>query len=193
MEEGKEINIRSEENGKYKKVIFLDVDGVLTTYQSYDLVVDEPMVQRLKKIIDATDAKVVMSSSRRLVYTWFREDSEELGGPSSKWRKEMTHLQEMFDKYGIEISDVTSLFADNSGYRARPCQIREWLVDKPNITNFVILDDDTWCWEWLMPYRIRTRRNRPDGNRKETYHERYIFGLQDEDVEKAIAILNKKK
>ena len=128
-----------------------------------------------------------MSSSRRLVYTWFREDSEELGGPSSKWRKEMTHLQQMFDKYGIEISDVTSNLEQGCGNLARPCQIKAWLVDKINVSNFVILDNEPWVWSWLSDYVVRTDRPHT------TKESKKLYGLQDEDIEKAIAILNEER
>ena len=58
------------------KVIFLDVDGVLNTSKTFierkekhdktgiwDLEIDEFRVEYLKQIIDATDAKVVLSSA----------------------------------------------------------------------------------------------------------------------------------
>ena len=184
MREGKEINIDSKENEKYKKVIFLDIDGVLTTNQEYDLVVDEQMVQRLKKIIDATGADVIMSSSRRATYLRYKHHPEALDEYDTN---EMKQLQVMFDKYGIEIAGVTSNLEQGRGYRTRPCQIKDWLVDKPKVSNFVILDDDPWEWGWLMDYVVRTKRPHP------TREYGDLYGLQDEDVQKGIEILNEER
>lgn len=53
------------------RIIFLDIDGVLndrkTRSQSPDgfTFVDTPKIRRLKRIIDTTDAKVVLSSDWR--------------------------------------------------------------------------------------------------------------------------------
>ena len=61
------------------RVIFLDIDGVLNHDTSMELTKDywtKPetyLIERLKKIIDATDAKIVLSSDWRLD----RDDEEE--------------------------------------------------------------------------------------------------------------------
>ena len=53
------------------KVIFLDIDGVLnedttpTRTQSCALFIDQEKLLRLKRIIDATQAKIVLSSTWR--------------------------------------------------------------------------------------------------------------------------------
>lgn len=48
------------------KVIFLDIDGVLNTFASpEDTRMDEFRLTYLKRIIDATGAKVVLTSSLR--------------------------------------------------------------------------------------------------------------------------------
>ena len=90
-------------------------------------------------------------------------------------------------KYGIEISGVTSNLEQGCGYLTRPCQIKEWLVDKPNVSNFVILDDEPWRWGWLADYVVRTERPHP------TREYGDLDGLQDEDVEKAVEILNEER
>ena len=57
------------------KVIFLDVDGVLNSQQLFEkceddqlISVDEDNIKNLKTIVDATGAKIVLSSSWR--YVW---------------------------------------------------------------------------------------------------------------------------
>ena len=52
------------------KVIFLDVDGVLNSQQLFEkceddqlISVDEDNIKNLKTIVDATGAKIVLSSS----------------------------------------------------------------------------------------------------------------------------------
>lgn len=56
------------------KILFLDIDGVLNSYQFYENksnqeLVDNPFdtacVRHLKTIIDATDAKIVLTSTWR--------------------------------------------------------------------------------------------------------------------------------
>ena len=44
------------------KVVFLDFNGVLDTYENMD-VVDPDNLNRLKKIIDETGSKVVLTTS----------------------------------------------------------------------------------------------------------------------------------
>lgn len=53
------------------KVIFLDVDGVLNSQQLFEkceddqlISVDEDNIKNLKTIVDATGAKIVLSSSQ---------------------------------------------------------------------------------------------------------------------------------
>ena len=49
------------------KVVFLDFNGVLDTYENMD-VVDPDNLNRLKRIIDETDSKVVLTTSNKNNY-----------------------------------------------------------------------------------------------------------------------------
>ena len=64
------------------KVIFLDIEGVLNTKETYERIrrqkgysvmldteIDEFRLEYLKKIIDETDAKIILSSSFRYFFT----------------------------------------------------------------------------------------------------------------------------
>ena len=70
------------------KIVFLDIDGVLHSIRAYSHFNEHCMVQ-LKRIVDATNAKVVISSN------WRRN-----GGLLALARKKLRQL-------GIEVIDVT--------------------------------------------------------------------------------------
>lgn len=145
------------------KVIFLDIDGVLSTYRDLhkelennpnkkikiDTIFDRPTLL-LKEIIDKTDAKIVLSSS---------------------WR--ITHLDkaiEALKEYGISIYDVTPYLR-----KIRGEEIKAWLSKNDYVESFIIIDDDSDMGE-LMDYLIQTNN---------------YYGLEEEHVEKAIKLLNK--
>lgn len=100
-----ESNIIDKYEDKFEKVIFLDIDGVLNdennTTPNY---VNEQMVQRLKKIIDATGAEVILSSSWRHAFeNYFSYIESEEGQQNcdiSAGREKIT------DKYALQIFDT---------------------------------------------------------------------------------------
>lgn len=49
------------------KVIFLDFNGILDTYENMD-VIDSDNLNRLKRIVDECDAKVVLTTSNKNNY-----------------------------------------------------------------------------------------------------------------------------
>ena len=194
------------------KIIFLDIDGVLNSenhgkelhklleqgkmsekkyYDTWDLPYEGTLLP-LKKIVDETNAQIVLSSSWRL-----------LG------KKRIDLLNEIFKPYGFQIMDIiphgvlledleklgfdkdncydakyryTSLGYEES-YKIktwdRGAEIAMWLSQHPNVESFVILDDD---WLDIVPY----------------YEEHLVqtlffnWGLTFELANKAIEILNKK-
>jgi len=114
------------------KLIFLDIDGVLNGKNTEDTVIgvdgrkydgiDIDMMKRLKRIIDATDANIIVSS------TW------------RKFEEFMDHLAEKLEKYNTRIKGFTPI----DGYLFYPeryQEIKEWfnVNDVPN--NYIILDD----------------------------------------------------
>ena len=98
-------------NGPEKiKVIFLDVDGVLNSYldrMSYDLCTDSHF-EILKKIVDATDAKIVLSSSWRII------------------RKMSAIVERRLKDFGMEIYSRTPQL-DFIERTCRGDEIRAWL------------------------------------------------------------------
>lgn len=185
---------------KHMKIIFLDVDGVLNdelaykdwkenpdkeTFEDSDIPTNQHMAQ-LKKIVDATGAEIVLSSAWR----------------GSIWG--MRTVLERFNDYGLKLLSITDegvseSVLEASGFKNitprstskrtwsnpvelvindRGAEIAGWLLRQKskNIESFIILDDED---EDIIEYF-------PDNLIKTSY----MTGLTDNDVEKAIAILN---
>jgi len=151
------------------KILFLDVDGVLNNNQTRTVTfdgwcfVDDYLVKRLKQIIDATGAKIVLSSTWR--DGWNREDE-------SKNEPFFNQLRDKLKEYGMEIWDALPMPMRPS----RGLAIAIWfdLHKDLNIESFVILDD------WYDMGIYRDHLVQINGN----------IGLTDEDVNEAISFLN---
>ncbi len=105
-------------------VIFLDFNGVLDTYENIDEI-NEENLQRLKYIVEETNAKVVISSSLKNSYYYTGHFSQ--------------HLQNIIRKIentGIQIVGITPQ-AKN-----REEEIILYLKEHPEVDNYCILDDD---------------------------------------------------
>ena len=102
------------------KVIFLDVDGVLNSQQLFEkceddqlISVDEDNIKNLKTIVDATGAKIVLSSSWR--YGW-AEHSDAV----QDWCQ---ILVDILAKYDLKIIDKTEYLSSGR----REDEIKDWL------------------------------------------------------------------
>jgi hypothetical protein len=178
------------------KVIFLDVDGVLNSndwyvrrqtevamddvhaqYPFYEI--DPNAIAQLNRITDATDAKLVISSTWRL-------------------GKEVEELITFFKKVGVtgEVIDKTLHFGGNKiGYSIpRGCEIEWWLkqngfqrinwskerqleeLEKGKVKNYIILDDDSDMLYGQREHFVKTPA---------------MHGLTKRIADKAIRILNK--
>lgn len=156
------------------KVIFLDIDGVLNheqfyikraesaktgtnEFQSYPLSQFDPeSVANLNYITEQTGAKLIISSS-------WRFDSD---------------IKDIFKKVGITapVYGITPSLREKYGYLCRGKEIDLYLSRHPEITRYVILDDDSDMEPHQMPYFIQT--------------DAYSDGLNKDLSEKAISILN---
>lgn len=125
------------------KIIFLDVEGVLNTKETYERIyriyghttmidteIDKFRLGYLKTIIDNTGAKIVLSSSFRYFFT---KEDDKLYPTSLKGKK----LYDNFKRFGIEIYDITP-----TNMNSREEQIKEWLLNNDDVESFVIIDDD---------------------------------------------------
>ncbi len=115
------------------KVIFLDIDGVLnsdtTTRRTRGgfTFVGERQLRRLRHIVDAAGAEVVLSSDWR-----YNRDTPGRNGHYLELRDELL-------RYGIRFYGFTPELP--SGHRG--AEIAQWLAEHPEVSDFVILDDRT--------------------------------------------------
>lgn len=121
------------------KVIFLDVDGVLNSVRDgYSLQLENDYhFEMLKKIVDATEANIVLSSSWRIGFSMHRLPER--------------NLVERLEKYGMQIMDFTPCMAGTRGD-----EIREWLSNNEPVESFVILDDEGDMAEFKETNLVKT-------------------------------------
>lgn len=151
---------------KMSKVIFLDIDGVLN---NMNYIVNHPgdywtidleKVKLLKQLVSKTNAEIVLISSRRYDpgITGFFRDND----------------LEVYDKVGKEEN--------------RSEAINIWLSEHPEVTNYIILDDETSEYtEEQMNHTIQTNECYSSEVR---VNNPYFEGLQRKHVLWAIAMLS---
>lgn len=162
-----------------KKLIFLDINGVLGSSQHSDrenVIAGKsrdpsnvhvwyfypPYVKRLENLIERTNAKIVVCSSCRKVYTLdeIRDYIHRAGAP----------------KAADAIIDSTP--GNKLGVRKhRGREVALWLAlsDEYHDANYVIVDDATDYY---------------DNQKAKFVHVNSVYGLQDCDVDLAVSILN---
>ena len=116
------------------KVIFLDFDGVITIPPKWYLKADK--IKYIKQIVDATEAKIVVSSSWRMKSV---EETVEkiITRPKRCPRNKM--LNWLIDNF----YDVTPWYCDKKyNGTGRGGEIQTWLDEHPEVENYVIIDDD---------------------------------------------------
>ncbi len=124
----KEFSILYFEEVNMMKVIFLDIDGVLNSDEYFDKIenlnvqgiereIDVNKIKLLKRAVDETKAKVVLTSSWR--YT-----------------KKAKYLKDLLSNFEIYV-DSTPFINHKRGL-----EIKKWLSDNPNVGDYVILDDE---------------------------------------------------
>ena len=132
-----------------KKIIFLDIDGVLNSSR-YDKIrgqndgnIDESRMPLLKELVEKTNARIVLSS------TWRSHWERDCDTLDEKGRE----LNRVFGKYGLEISDKTPFLEKYD----RANEIRLWLKNHSGeFDRFVIIDNEFGGWAELEPYLVKT-------------------------------------
>lgn len=156
------------------KVIFLDIDGVLNS-KAYDAQrnlneqtdIDETRLPLVKKIVDQTGAKIVLSS------TW----REHWSVDPQLCDNDGDYINKTFAMSGLKIYDKTPRLGITA---ERPDEIRAWLNSTTEtIESFVIIDDYRYAWAELAGKFVKTNPN-------------FGLGLEEEHMLKSIAILNEK-
>lgn len=148
------------------KVIFLDFDGVLNSEKFVrsceycGVMLDPSRMILLKQIIDATGAKIVLSTSWRM--HWDKDEClcNNVG----------LDINRIFGEYQLKIFDKTPKLYD------RVTEIKVWLENHPQTQAFAVLDDAFLNADFLNEHFVRTSNLRN--------------GLDEDDVKKAINILN---
>lgn len=129
------------------KVIFLDIDGVLNSTHWYiknhkrhpercraDTAINPRFVKNLRKIVRKTGAVIVLSATARFGI-----------------KNDLNHyFRRIFKQYGLEIYGYTPRIGMERGI-----DIQEWLNHNLNVTNIVILDDDSDMCH-LKEYLVKT-------------------------------------
>ncbi len=166
------------------KVIFLDIDGVLNTQQTFKDIyeeyqeshkrrveLDEIRIAYLSEIVKKTNAYIVLISSWRI----FGHMEDGIFVPTNKRTVE---LQRLFAKYNIFIYDMTPFL------ESREEEIREWLYNH-DVEEYLIIDDEAFNYNEEERERlIKTSfylKNAPD------------IGLSEKHINEAVKKLNLKK
>lgn len=167
--------LKSKKIGEYDRmnVVFFDVDGVLNSEkflcETHGEFINPKNVANLKMIVDATGAKLVMTSD---------------------WRKQVidkdiskTHVRELIDRLadaGMEVYGATSSgdeLRNKYGVYTRACAVKDYVTANA-VEGYVIFDDMDMDWEaeGLDSHWINT--------------ENVLAGLTEADARNAISIIN---
>lgn len=118
------------------KILFLDFDGVVSTFEK-GWRLDEEKLSLLKEIIDNTNAKIVVSSSWKVGYDDVDKFIETLGGRRKS--ETIKNNGNIFQWFCNNIYDITD---SNGSWRGD--EIQRWIeAHKEEIETYAILDDDS--------------------------------------------------
>ena len=152
------------------KVIFLDIDGVLNgdlfvpAEDNTGILIDDTRLELIKHIVDETDAEIVLSSSWK--GHWGKSDAEcdDTG----------RDINRIFAEKGLSIFDKTPKYHND-----RKQEIIGWLQEHPDVSEFVVIDDNPFAEGVLRNHFVLTSHLR--------------YGIDENDVKKAILILGSNK
>ena len=171
-----------------KKVVFLDVDGVLNSSRTLyeDISLEDDLILNLKEIVNKTKAKIILSSSWRLsteAVATLIDKLDKFGLAISGMTYDGVDL-DWLEKYEFDVTkkylDTKFDYDENRQIKIthdRGAEIFKWLHDHDDCA-YVILDDEI---EDIKPYFSESVIVKTS----------YKTGLTKEDVKKAIQILNK--
>ena len=169
------------------KVIFLDIDGVLNCNYSISrcqgfLGIDKCRVKLLRHIVNQTTSvdnptKIVLTSTWKLHWDTYMTGTPQYADKVGKY------MREKFRDCGLEIYDWTKETEplSGAGLRDRGRGINKWLTQHPEVTNWVVLDDEVF--PDYYHYNIMDNLILTDAK----------VGLENVDCSKAIHILNNSK
>ena len=149
------------------KALFLDFDGVITLPPKWILNLDK--INLIKKIVDETDAKIIVSSS------WRADTIENTINRSFNLQSEHNDTITWFIN---NLYDVTPGISDEQ-YKGtgRGGEIQTYLDHHQEFDNYVILDDDSDMLDTQLYHFVQTN---------------FEDGITETEANRAIKILNKK-
>lgn len=161
------------------KVIFLDIDGVLCVTMKalgrdkFGYLFDQHLVDELQRVVDATGAKIVISSTWRI-----------LNGVDGM--KEMWKLRGLPGEIIGVTPDCVELVREGDfeyyDRVERGHEIQQWIDQNPEITSYVIIDDDNDMLQSQQERFVHTIGN--------GWSDKDSLGLITERADNAIQILN---
>ena len=101
------------------KVIFLDIDGVLNLSEKR-FNINKKLLSILKVVVEETNAKIVLSSTRRL------------------YKEAKDFVKKCLLEKNIKIMSSTPKVGDSS---KRFLEIEKWLKNHPKVKKYAIIDD----------------------------------------------------
>lgn len=122
------------------KVIFLDFDGVLNNWETKRkapewaakkhpyIWIEKELVEKIGDLVEKTSAKIVVSSTWRNSY-----NVEELN----------RILSDEDPRLVDTVISKTIYIGDHAAVRGK--EIQQWLHEHPEVTSYVVLDDNPWC------------------------------------------------
>ena len=160
------------------KIVFLDIDGCLNSHDYYmsdrctgnlhgqEGDIDPLCAERINKICHETGAKIVLSSDWRINWPYCI-DRIERGGVEKGLIIDKTPEHGWIEHCGKDFLDYTS----------RGSEIEDWLFNHSECEGYVIIDD---------------RKDFMENQQSNFVHVNPMRGLDDDDVNFAIQILNRK-
>lgn len=156
------------------KLIFLDIDGVLNCMGSKSrcqgfIGIDNDKVKRLKQIVDATDAKIVLTSTWKRHWDKNKDFNETMG----------KYIDQKFKKQGLRVMDKTT---DDNIHRG--IGIKNYIISfHTSVESWIVIDDEyfpDYEETGVLEHMVKT----------DFYNN---GGLQDCHIELAINLLNKEQ
>jgi len=169
---------------QFMKIIFLDIDGTISTVKTHFRYFEKDCLDRLKTIIDATNAKIVISSSWRLGNSL--EELKRLflkqGDISKKLKNPIPFDPSMIigvtPIYNTQDEQKIRTKLNNNSLYGRGLEICGWLQSNlANIESYAVIDDDIADIPPHLHRHIKTHSH---------------YGLNDDDITKTIKILEQK-